>query len=97
MRAQVIKSVKSEAVKNLYKSIFAILAKGTTVNGDAIGNEILAEGNLPSQKINDFTIEVAATLGETLNKVIDIILPDDFDKIASAKLSIQGKASAIDV
>ena len=79
-----MKSVKSEAVKNLYKSFFAILAKGTTVNGDAIGD--FGRGKLvPSQKINDFTIEVAATLGEALNKVIDIILPDDFDKIASAK------------
>ena len=51
----------------------------------------------PSHKINDFSISVAAQLGESLNKIIDILLPDDFTKLASSKLEIQGKASSIDV
>ena len=99
LRAQVMKQVKTDAVKNLYKTIFQILSKGRKFDGGSIG--VFGTGDYvpsyPSQKINDFTISVAAQLGDALNQVIDIILPDDFEKLARAKLSIQGKSSAIDV
>ena len=102
MRAAVSKSVKSEAVKNLYTTIFQILKNGRKYDGGTVPNSFgFGTGdlvpNFPSHKINDYSIEIASTLGEALNKIIDILLPDDFTKLASAKLSIAGKASSIDV
>ena len=102
MRAAVSKSVKSEAVKNLYTTIFQILKSGRKFDGGTIPNAFsFGTGDLvpnyPSHLINDFSIQISKILGEALNKVIDILLPDDFTKLASEKLSIAGKASSIDV
>ena len=99
LRAEVMKQVKVDACRNLYTTIFNILSKGRKFDGGSIG--VFGTGdyvpNFPSHKINDFSISVAAQLGESLNKIIDILLPDDFTKLASSKLEIQGKASSIDV
>jgi len=101
MRAEVQKEIKRLAVGALYKTIFAALSKGQKPDGTALYAPLcLGQGltpGYPSQKINDFAIETAATLGEALNKVVDLLLPADFDHIASAKLTIKGKSSAIDV
>ena len=37
LRANVMKKVKSDAVKNLYKSIFNVLSRGTDVDNKHIG------------------------------------------------------------
>ena len=74
LRATVMKTVKRDAVKNLYKSIFNVLSKGTDVEDRHIGR--LGQDLIPAypkNKINDYSIEVAAYLGDSLNKVIDII------------------------
>ena len=102
MRAAVTQSVISEAVRNLYTTIFQILKNGRKFDGGVIANSHgFGTGNFvpnfPSHKINDYNIEISSILGDALNKIIDILLPDDFTKLASAKLSIQGKSASIDV
>lgn len=99
LRAQVMKQIKRDAVGALYKTIFNALTEGTDKDGTPIGE--LGRGPLipmfPSQKTNDLAIRIASILGEELNKVVDIILPDEFETIASKKLAIKGAASSIDV
>jgi hypothetical protein len=98
LRREVLRKIKSDAVGNLYKTLFNVLSLGTDLRGNPIGT--LGTGNLvphfPSQKINDFAIKIASMMADELNKAIDIILPDDFDKIASGKLSLKARGGIIE-
>jgi hypothetical protein len=103
LREEVLKSVKNDAVGNLYKTLFAVLSKGETLAGDPIGSDAKLGGRAgqfcpgyPSQKINDFCIQVAQDLADHINRAIDIILPDDFEKLAAGKLNLKGRANVIE-
>ena len=102
LRKEVLKSVKNDAVGALYNTLFQILSNGETLKGDSIGtgNVKLGRGGLkpayPSQKINDLCIQIASDLADHINRVIDIILPDDFEKLASGKLNLKGRANVIE-
>lgn len=103
LRKEVLRSVKNDAVGNMYKTLFAVLSKGETLSGAQIGTGDAHLGgrnglhpNYPSQKINDFCIQVASDLADHINRAIDIILPDDFEKLAAGKLNLKGRASVIE-
>lgn len=72
---------------------------GTDLKGNAIGmlgsSEDMQPG-YPSQKINDIAIEIASVLAESMNRCVDIILPDDSEKLASGKMSLKGRANVIE-
>ena len=103
LRASVLKSVKTEAVKDLYNTIFNILNKGTTVEGQTItaGTGLATLGQAPyipgypSQKINDIALLIARDMSDHLDDVVDIILPHNFERLASAALSLKGRASVL--
>jgi hypothetical protein len=107
LRSALMRTIKRDAVKNLYTSIFQALSKGCDINGRPIqsdegnGTVVLGRGSLvpmyPSQKVNDFAVEVSAMLGEHLNKIVDLLMPDEFEKIAAKKLQIKGAANSIDI
>lgn len=100
LRRQVLKTVKKDAVGSLYKTFFNVLSKGQDINGKEIGLLGSSEAytpSYPSQKINSFALEVSSDLADHINRVIDIILPDDFEKIASAKLTLKGRGTNIDL
>ena len=105
LRAQLMQTVKRDAVGALYNSIFNVLTKGVDINNQPIqapgGSVVLGRGEYvpqyPSQKTNDFAIHCASILAEHLNKVVDILLPDEFESIASKKLAIKGASKAIDI
>jgi hypothetical protein len=93
----VLRSVKNDAVSQLYKTLFNVLSKGTRLDGRPIGK--LGDSlhpNYPSHKINDFCIGVASDLADHINRAIDIILPDDFKKLAAGKLNLKGRANVIE-
>ena len=98
LRREVLKKVKIDAVSNLYKTLFNALSSGTDIHSKPIG--ILGSGNFkpnyPSQRINDFCIQVASDLADHINRAIDIILPDDFEKLASGKMSLKGRGNVIE-
>lgn len=98
LRREVLKKVKIDAVSNLYKTLFNVLSSGTDIHSKPIG--ILGSGNFkpnyPSQRINDFCIQVASDLADHINRAIDIILPDDFEKLASGKMSLKGRGNVIE-
>lgn len=98
LRREVLKKVKIDAVSNLYKTLFNVLSSGTDIHSKPIG--ILGSGNFkpnyPSQRINDFCIQVASDLADHINRAIDIILPDDFEELASGKMSLKGRGNVIE-
>ena len=102
LRKEVLKQVKNDAVGTLYKTLFAVLSKGETLTGGIIGTGTVHLGrdglhpSYPSQKINDFCIQVASDLADRINRAIDIILPDDFEKLAAGKLNLKGRANVIE-
>ena len=100
LRKEVLEKVRRDAVGDVYKTLFNVLSKGTDKNGNVIGAKFGAGSyipNYPSQKINDFAIEVASDMADHINRAIDIILPDDFEKLAAGKLNLKGRANTIDI
>ena len=97
LRNEVMKQVRTDAVGNLYKTFFAVLHQGQKLGGGNIG--ILGLGdyipNYPQQKINDLALSAANDMSGWIDKVVDILLPDDFEKLASAKLNLKGKSLTI--
>ena len=103
LRKEVLKEVKNEAVGQLYNTLFSVLSKGETLKKTKIGTPPYHLGGTdglhpkyPSQKINDFCIQVASDLADHINRAIDIILPDDFEKLAAGKLNLKGRANVIE-
>ena len=98
LRQEVSRKVKEDAVGQLYKTIFNVLSTGTALDGTVIG--LLGSPNYkpgyPSQKINDFALQVASDLADHLDRAIDIILPNDFETLASSKMSLKGRANVIE-
>jgi hypothetical protein len=98
LRKEVLKKVKTDAVGDVYKTLFSVLSQGKDKDNHPIGK--LGTGSYipayPSQKINDFAIQVASDMADHINRAIDIILPDDFEKLASGKLNLKGRANVIE-
>ena len=94
LRQEVSKKVKEDAVGQLYVPIFNLLSTGAALDGNPIG--MLGTSNYrpgyPSQKISDFALQVASDLTDHLDRVIDIILPNNFETLASSKMSLRGRA-----
>ena len=99
MKEAVVKSVKADAIKNLYKTLFNVMSLGTDFQGNSI-NKLGTVGfqpHYPSQLINTICLSAASDLNDHLNKVLDIILPDDFEKLADRRIEIKGKGSIVDM
>ena len=100
LRKDVLEKVRRDAVGDVYKTLFNVLSAGTDKAGAPIGT-VFGRGvyipHYPSQKINDFAIEVASDMADHINRAIDIILPDDFEKLAAGKLNLKGRANTIDI
>lgn len=98
LRRDVLRVVKRDAISALYETFYCVLSKGTDKNGNAIGKLGTAnyQPGYPSQKINNFSLEVSKVLADYIDTCIDIILPDDFEKISESKLSLKGRANVIE-
>ena len=97
LRKEVLKKVKTDAVGNLYKTLFNVLSDGFGLDGKPITAKFGVDykPSYPANKINDFCIDVASDLADHINRAIDIILPDDFEKLASGKMSLKGRGNVI--
>lgn len=93
LRKTVIQSVKYEAVKDLYATIFSIMSEGSDTKGNNIMDSRTPK--YPSQKINDISMRLASMLSDELNEILEIILPSSFDKLSSKSLTLKGKASIL--
>ncbi len=103
LRERVEKKVKEDCIRNLYAQIYFLLSEGALANdagnkGEQIvtdENGVPLPPNFPSQKINEITLGLSKTLENALDEVIDFILPIDFQKILTSKLTSQGNAGII--
>ena len=98
LRAKVLRSVKRDAISNMYNTLFNLLSGGVDLEGRPIG-KLGTSGfkpMYPGPKINDFSIQVASDLADHLNRCIDIILPEDFEQIAERKLNLKGRSNVIE-
>ena len=87
LRKAVVKSVKTDAVGDIYDIFTKILSEGKSNNGADI---IIENGNthrpkFPAQEISKIALKAARTLDDILEDVIDIILPSDFKQLANQR------------
>ena len=87
LRKAVVKSVKTDAVGDIYDTFTKILSEGKSNDGTDI---IIENGNthrpkFPAQEISKIALKAARTLDDILEDVIDIILPSDFKQLANQR------------
>ena len=98
MRAEVMTKVRGDAIGSLYKSLFNVLTAGRDVDNHPIGSYLGTKGYVPcypSDRTNNFVVECAREMAEWIEKAIDIILPDNFETLASSKMSLKGKGEIV--
>lgn len=97
MRAETLEKVRNGMIHQIYGTIFNCLHLGKDVHNNAIGT--LGKGpyipRYPGPKINDLTIALTSELSDNLEKVIDIILPQEFITLANKSLTLKGRASLV--
>ena len=70
-----------------------------TTGTDVIGEEIDGfpyKPCYPSDKVSLFAQKAAKHMTQFCNECVDIILPDNFEKLAERKLNIKGQANTIE-
>ena len=92
LRQEVIKYVKKDGVGKFYETLIAVLSKGETLDGEPIGSDVKLGGKIgqfcpmyPPESINLLCIQIANDLCDHINRAIDTILPDDFEKLKNIK------------
>ena len=97
MRAETLAKVRNGIIQKIYATIFNVLHLGKDGDNNAIGT--LGKGayipHYPGPKINDLTISLTSELSDNLEKVIDIILPQEFITLANKSLTLKGRASLV--
>ena len=96
LRVKVLKSVKSETIKGLYKSFYNLMLTGTSADGTPViavkaGGQSL-EPQLPLQQINAFSLGAVQHMSEIVDELVEILMPMDFNKIINAKFAREGLA-----
>ena len=86
LRENVKETVKRTAVTAIYSEYYSILTSGKTSNGTCIYGTTQYTPNYPEQEVNDFCIGAAKSLNEILDKLCDIIIPDNMNKIMGDKI-----------
>ena len=90
LRAKLIDKITTNQVKDMYEKFWNLLKNGVVDNAAV---EYLNENNeknylkcdLPEHLINKFSSRVAATLEEICEEAVNLILPEDFLKMAQEK------------
>ena len=87
IRETVKERVKKAAVTSIYTEYYSILTNGKTSNNVSIyGPDYNFKPDYPQQEVNDFCLGAAKSLNEILNKLCDIIIPDNMNKIMGDKI-----------
>ena len=85
LRKNVIQSVKTDAVGNIYTTFKNILSEGKALNGNSLirtTDNIVYEPRYMNQDIGIIALKAAETLDAILDEVIEIILPQNFKNLA---------------
>jgi len=95
LRKTVMEKVRRDAVGSIYTTFFNVLTTGTDVEGNAISG-FEYQPCYPSDKVSLFAQKAAKHMTQFCNECVDIILPDNFEKLAERKLNIKGQANTIE-
>lgn len=107
LREQVLKTVKENAIKQLYNTFYYAMTSGTkgttAANGDWNPAENIAAGafanadtffvpNYPKQKVTEFALSAARTMDALCEECVEILMPINYQDLAVARLSRKGEA-----
>ena len=110
LREKILESIETQLVKDLYNTFFMALTEGKTVGGGAIAvlsPDLQAAGitpttpimlkapHYPTHLLNNIAMEAVADLEVHLQKIVEIIAPQDFASVASSRINLSGKAGSI--
>ena len=99
IRKIVMEQVQRDAVRNIYITFFNVLTNGEDKDNAHIPgfdiNGVRCKPGYPSNKVSDFAQEAAEHMTRFCNQCVDIILPEKYDQLSEAKLTIKGKAGSI--
>jgi hypothetical protein len=87
IREKVIKSMRDENVKMIYKTLYNALVLGT----NAAGSEICRPPHYPKQEVATITLGAAQTIQKIFEDAVELILPADFKRLAEERLSTKAK------
>jgi len=98
MRENAVKKIKYEAVERMFKTIYNVLNLGTMENN---GSVIFIDGNAvkpgyPQQLCSKIALHLSQLLDEELNKILEIVLPEDGKTLAEKRLATKIAGQNID-
>ena len=88
-REKIISSIRDNAVKNVYKTLYNILSNGTNLEDQTI---IKPPPKYPQQLISQIALEASQTMQEIMERAVELLLPADFKKIAEGRLNEKSRA-----
>ena len=92
-RDQLDLEIKQGIATSIYDKLFHLLNAGTGItNAMSSGSPCY-----PPQKINDLVLDLVASLAGELADVVNIVFPDDFQKIADSRLVIKQKGESVNI
>ena len=92
--------VRTQAIQNLYNTIYDALNTGTKVGGAVLISNALPQGTPTAPKvseklINEISLSAASTLNSILDEVLEMICPIDYNTLANNRLKISGESNKI--
>jgi hypothetical protein len=98
MKALVKKKISREVVKTLHDTITGalttdLLFANSNIAPTAFPLVAQAKVSYPYEKSRKLALDISSSLDEYLNEVVAIIMPDDFDDVASKRILKKAKAS----
>jgi hypothetical protein len=93
-RADIVKKLRNENVKRIYKTLMDFMVKGT--DGSATNSPINSKvvPGYPAQHASAFCLSAAETLNKIFVDAVDICMPVPYSRVALTRDSDLGKASA---
>jgi len=93
-REAIIKSVRNQAVTDIYATIYNALTTGT----DKGGRNLIVPGvvpHYPRQEVSKFALSAAQTLAKISESAVDLILPKNFQEIALKRTHDKSRGNGI--
>ena len=101
IRQKVLQDLEEKMCETTYEMFYSLLKNGTIGCNpikapDGAGSFTLPAPEVPVQKINQLALQVANDISQSIESAIDIILPENFDKIVESKMKLKSSAATID-
>ena len=101
MRMKVLEEIEQKMCERTYEMFYDLLKNGKLETKaisvvDGATNFTLPPPEVPVQKINEIALQVANNISLALEDAINIILPENFDKIVESKMSLKSAGAHID-